>query len=260
MPEAPVTPQARPKSGHILGLRVDATSYESASSQILDWAENGETRYVCVANVHMVMEAYDDPCFREIVNSADLVTPDGMPLVWMLRGLGFPRQERVYGPTLTLAVVRKAADRGVPVGFFGGTPEAVAEMTRRFQKRLPTLKVVYRYSPPFRPLSEIEQESVETAIRKSGARVLFVGLGCPKQERWMGTHYRKLGTVMIGVGAAFDFHSGRVPQAPPWLQALGLEWCFRLAVEPRRLWRRYLSHNPRFVWLALQQLRKDRRA
>lgn len=240
-------------------MRVDPTSYAEATAKVLSWAQAGESRYVCVANVHMVMEAHDDPHFRALVNAADLVTPDGMPLVWILKRKGFPRQERVYGPELTLRVAEEAARRGVPVGFYGGHPEALEALVRNLKARFPGLQVAYAYSPPFRPLTPEEDREVVEAINASGARILFVGLGCPKQERWMAEHKGKIRAVMLGVGAAFDLHAGRVRQAPRWMQRAGLEWLFRLLMEPRRLWRRYLKHNPRFMLLALQELLQLRR-
>jgi N-acetylglucosaminyldiphosphoundecaprenol N-acetyl-beta-D-mannosaminyltransferase len=243
----------------ILGMRVDPTSYEEATEKVLAWAAAGESRYVCVANVHMVMEAHDDPSFRALVNAADLVTPDGMPLVWMLRKLGYPHQERVYGPELTSRVCAEAARRGVPVGFYGGHPEALEALVRNLSARFPGLRVVYAYSPPFRPLTPEEDERVTEEINASGARILFVGLGCPKQEWWMAEHKGRVRAVMLGVGAAFDFHAGRVRQAPVWMQRAGLEWLFRLVQEPRRLWRRYLKYNPRFLLLAFLQLTGMRR-
>ena len=243
-----------PTHRRILGMRVDATSYEDATRRVLAWAKGRESRYVCVANVHMTMEAYDSAEFRQIVNTSDLVTPDGVPLVWMLRRLGVPDQERVYGPELTLRVCEVAAREGVPVGFYGGAPEALEALVKNLKRRFPDLSVVYAYSPPFRPLTPEEDAEVVEAINTSGARILFVGLGCPKQERWMAAHKGKVQAVMLGVGAAFDFHAGRVPQAPKWMQRAGLEWLFRILTEPRRLWRRYARHNPRFVILALMQL------
>jgi N-acetylglucosaminyldiphosphoundecaprenol N-acetyl-beta-D-mannosaminyltransferase len=242
----------------VLGARVDPTSYWAATRQVLEWARRGESRYVCVATVHSVMEAWDDPGFRQVLNAADLVTPDGMPLVWMLRRLGYPDQQRVYGPDLTLHVCEAAAREGVPVGFYGGLPEALEAMVSKLRRLFPGLVVAYAWSPPFRPLTPEEDAQVVREIVESGARVLFVGLGCPKQERWMGEHRGRVPAVMLGVGAAFDFHGGRVRQAPRWMQDRGLEWLFRLAMEPRRLWRRYLKHNPRFAVLALLQLLRER--
>lgn len=244
----------------ILGMRVDASTYADATDRILNWATEPTPRQVCVANVHMTMEAYDSRDFQEIVNSSDMVTSDGMPLVWMLRRLGLPQAERVYGPTLTLHVCEVAAKNGTPVGFYGGSPEAITGIQNEFTTRFPKLDVRYAYSPPFRQLTPEEDDQITKQIHESGARILFVGLGCPKQERWMAAHKDRLPLVQLGVGAAFDFHAGKVKQAPSWLQDRGLEWLFRLAVEPRRLWRRYLYNNPRFLMLAALQLATRRQS
>jgi N-acetylglucosaminyldiphosphoundecaprenol N-acetyl-beta-D-mannosaminyltransferase len=238
----------------VLGMRVDGTDYAHAARTVVNWSLDGRGRYVCVANVHMVMEGWDDASFRHTVNDADLVTPDGMPLVWALRRLGVAQASRVYGPTLMLHVCQEAARVGVPVGVYGGRPEAVEGLVTRLRSRYPTLQVAYAESPPYRALTPEEDEAVVQRILESGARVLFVGLGCPKQERWMAEHRARLPLVQLGVGAAFDFHAGLVRQAPPALQRLGLEWAFRLAMEPRRLAGRYLRHNPRFAWLLARQL------
>ena len=186
---------------------------------------------------------------REIVNAADLVTPDGMPLVWLLRWRGVPEATRVYGPTLTLFVCEAAAAAGIPVGFYGGSSSANRGIVAEMQRRFPSLKVACAHSPPFRPLTPEEDEKDVRRIVDSGARILFVGLGCPKQEKWMARHRDRLPLVQLGVGAAFAFHAGEVRQAPAWIQRIGMEWAFRLAMEPRRLWKRYLVGNTRFVWL-----------
>jgi N-acetylglucosaminyldiphosphoundecaprenol N-acetyl-beta-D-mannosaminyltransferase len=238
----------------IIGSRVDPVNYAQAIHQVVAWAQQHESRYVCAANVHMLMEAYDSPEFRDIVNGADLVTPDGMPLVWMLKSMGYPQQERVYGPELTLKLIEAAATQEISVGFYGGTVETVAQLTTSFKEKYPNLQIKYSYSPPFRQLTPTEDESVILAMNASGAKILFVGLGCPKQERWMAAHRGRIRAVMLGVGAAFDIHAGQKPQAPPWMQHAALEWLFRLVNEPHRLWRRYLQHNPRFLVLALMQL------
>lgn len=238
----------------IVGIRVDATSYAHAVRQILQWASESRARYVCVATVHMVMEAHDDPRYGQIVNGADLVTPDGMPLVWALRILGVAGASRVYGPDLVPALCEQAASQDVPVGFYGGSPEVLARMVAEVHRRWPGLRVGYCWSPPYRPLTPAEDADVVANIASSGVRVLFVGIGCPKQERWMAEHRDRLKVVMVGVGAAFDFLAGTKRQAPRVLQRLGLEWFFRLATEPRRLWRRYLYHNPRYLALFVRQL------
>lgn len=248
-----------PPSRHVLGMRVDATSYADATERVLDWAEARSHRYVCVANVHMTMEAYDDPAFQRVVNDADLVTPDGMPLVWTLRRLGVADASRVAGPDLLLHVCSAAAERGVAVAFHGGSQEAIDGLVARLRAEMPTLRVPYAVSPPFRAPSPDEEAATIDALVASGAGVLFVGLGCPKQERWMAAHRDALPLVQLGVGAAFDFHAGLVRRAPVALQRAGLEWAYRLVSEPRRLFARYARHNPRFVRLVAAQLWRERR-
>jgi N-acetylglucosaminyldiphosphoundecaprenol N-acetyl-beta-D-mannosaminyltransferase len=241
-------------SRQVVGLRVDATSYGDATARIIGWARQSESRYVCVANVHMVMEAHDSPDFQGIVNSADLVTPDGMPLVWMLRRLGVTHQPRVYGPALMLWVCEAAARESLPIGLYGGEESTLARLADSLHERYPGLTISYRHAPPFRPLTPEEDTAEVERIARSGARILFVGLGCPKQERWMAAHRDRITAVMLGVGAAFSLNSGCIRQATGRLQRLGLEWLFRLYQEPRRLWRRYTIHNPRFALLAARQL------
>lgn len=245
---------------HILGSRIDPTSYPEATAQILAWSSESTGRYVCVANVHMVMEAFDSADFASIVNQADLVTPDGMPLVWSLRALGAHNQQRVYGPDLTLHVVKAASERGIPVGFYGGDSGTLQKMVIALCASFPGLKVAYQYSPPFRPMTSEEDNAIITDIVLSGVRILFVGLGCPKQERWMFDHRKRLPLVMLGVGAAFDFIGGTKPQSPRWMQRVGLEWLFRFSQEPGRLWRRYLYQNPRFAWFIIWQLHGKKRS
>jgi N-acetylglucosaminyldiphosphoundecaprenol N-acetyl-beta-D-mannosaminyltransferase len=241
---------------HFLGMKVDATSYQDATMRVLDWAGTGESRYVCIATVHMVMEACDSLGFRQAVNRADLVTPDGMPLVWGLRLLGVPHATRVYGPDLTRMLLERSAEGRIPVGLYGGTQSSIARLREILPKDFPGVNIVFAESPPFRPLRPEEDRTYVEQINRSGVRLLFVGLGCPKQECWMAEHIGQVRAVTLGVGAAFDFLAGTKPQAPDWMQHRGLEWLFRLIKEPRRLWRRYLVHGPRFVLLfGLQLLR-----
>lgn len=248
------------ESRTMVGMRVDVTNYQHAASCIIKWAKLEQSRYVCVASVNNVMEAHDDDVFAEIMNSADLVTPDGMPLVWGLRLLGASDATRVYGPDLTPVVLTKANDHEIPVGFYGGSPDVLDAFVDRVREEWPQLNVAYRGSPPFRALNKEEEEVEEAEIAASGARILFVGIGCPKQEFWMARHRDRLPCVMVGVGAAFDFMSGTKRQAPRWMRTTGLEWLFRLITEPRRLWRRYLLRNPRFVGLfGAQLLRASKR-
>jgi N-acetylglucosaminyldiphosphoundecaprenol N-acetyl-beta-D-mannosaminyltransferase len=241
-------------SREVLGMRVDTTSYEDASRRVVLWAHERRSSYVCIGTVHMVMEAFDSRPFQETVNGADLVTPDGMPLVWALKALGMRSASRVYGPDLMPHTIERAAREKIPIGLYGGTPESLEMLHQVLESRYPEIRVVCRIAPPFRPLTPEEDEAVTREIVASGARILFVGIGCPKQEQWMAAHKHRIPAVMLGVGAAFDFHTGRLHQAPGWMQAAGLEWVFRLMMEPRRLWKRYAKHNPRFVALFLLQL------
>jgi N-acetylglucosaminyldiphosphoundecaprenol N-acetyl-beta-D-mannosaminyltransferase len=238
----------------ILSTKVNATCYAHAAATVCEWAERRESKYVCVATVSQVMEGHDAPGLRTVMNEADLVTPDGMPLVWGLRLLGCKKATRVYGPDLTPVILERAALEGLPVGFYGGSPSVLDRFARVMSERFTKLQVAYAYSPPFRDLTPEEDRRVVEEINGSGARILFVGIGNPKQEYWMAAHKGKVQAVMIGVGAAFDFLAGAKLQAPRWMMGLGLEWLFRLATEPRRLWKRYLKQNPRFVVLFALQL------
>lgn len=254
-----LTPDMTPPEWRwVLRIRADATSYADATNRILTWAAARQSRVVCVANVHMTMESYDSEDYRRVVNGADLVTPDGMPLVWALRLMGVPHATRVYGPRLTTELLAAAAAHRMPVGFYGGTESLLGRLVHTCRDRFPALEIAYAHAPPFRPLSAAEDQQVTADVNGSGARILFVGLGCPKQERWMAAHAGRVSAAMVGVGAAFDFLAGDKPQAPTWMQAAGLEWVFRLATEPRRLWRRYAYHNPRFVVLFTRQLLTSR--
>lgn len=238
----------------ILGFRIHTVAYSSAVEFILGWLQEKRSRYVCIANVHVLMEAFDSASFGQLVNSADLTVPDGMPLVWLMRLKGVPSQSRVYGPTLMLHVLDAAAREAIPVGFYGSTPGVLDALKERMQSRYPGLDIAFTYSPPFGEMSAEEDARDVEWINSSGTKILFVGLGCPKQEIWMAKHRGRVKAVMLGVGAAFDFHAGVKPQAPAYMQMFGLEWLFRLGTEPRRLWKRYLYHNPRFIVLAVADL------
>jgi N-acetylglucosaminyldiphosphoundecaprenol N-acetyl-beta-D-mannosaminyltransferase len=238
----------------VAGVPMRVTDYEQATRQVVVWARDEQSRSVYAVSAHGVVEANDHTDFMDILRRADLNVPDGMPLVWMMRLKGYRRQQRVYGPTLMLRVLAAAAEEGIPVGFLGGQPEVLEALTTRMRDRFPDLRIVYAFSPPFRPLTTEEDEQVAVSIRLAGARLLFVGLGCPKQERWIHARRGRIPAVMLGVGAAFDFHAGVKRQAPGWMQRAGLEWLFRLFQEPRRLLKRYLYVNPRFILLALGDL------
>ncbi len=240
----------------ILGVKIAASSYRETAEKSVAWAKQGESRAVFFANVHVLMEGFDDAAFRAELNAADMVNPDGMPLVWALRAMGESDATRVYGPDATEVLLRAAEESDVPVGFYGGSAATLAILTAEVRRRYPILQIAFTMSPPFRALDATEDEEITKRISDSGARMLFVGLGCPKQERWIMEHRGRIPAVMLGVGAAFDFLAGSKPQAPRWMMRNGLEWAFRLASEPRRLAGRYLKHNPRFVALLLHQWMK----
>jgi N-acetylglucosaminyldiphosphoundecaprenol N-acetyl-beta-D-mannosaminyltransferase len=246
-------------SRRILGVRVDATDCPRGASQIIQWAREGHSRYVCFATVSAIMECRDSRDYREVLEAADLVTSDGMPLVWLLRLLGVPDATRVYGPDLMPLVLERATGAGIPVGFHGGTEAALERLVSLVIARFPHLNVTYAKSPPFRPPTLDEDECAIREINDSGVRILFVGLGSPKQDFWMREHAGRINAVMLGVGAAFDFLAGTKLQAPRWMQRGGLEWLFRLVTEPRRLWRRYLRRNPYFLLLAAAEVVRARR-
>jgi len=249
--EAPAVPRV-----HVVSLELALGDLRSATEQIVRWSAEPVGRYVCAANVHMVMEAFDDPSFRELVNAAELVVPDGMPLVWAQRLLGHPEANRVFGPDLMESLLGRAAELGTPVGFYGGTPSSLRVFREALLARWPTLRIAVEIAPPFRALTAEEDREYIRQIAGSGARMVFVGIGCPKQERWMAEHRAQLPCVTLGVGQAFDLLSGLKRGPPRWMHRSGLGWLFRLLEEPRRLWRRYAVNNPRFVALfAAQWLR-----
>lgn len=244
---------------NILGVGVSALTMQRALTTIAKWIEHNEHHYVCVTGVHGVMESQADERLRQIHNEAGLVTPDGMPLVWLSRIAGFSFVERVYGPDLMLALCDYSQQYGYKHFFYGGASGVPELLITRLQQQFPRLHVAGSYSPPFRPLSDHEDEAIVEMINNSGAHIVWVGLSTPKQEYWMANHVHRLNAnALIGVGAAFDFHSGRKPQAPRWMQRSGLEWLFRLSTEPRRLWKRYLINNPKFLWLILGELIRNR--
>jgi len=238
----------------ILGVNVAVSSYDEAIEKCLVWARERQSRTLFFANVHMIMEAVDDPAFLLQLNSAGTVFPDGMPLVWALRALGERNARRVCGPDFTVLMLAAAERYGLPVGFYGGSQASLDALVAAVRLRHPNLQVAYMESPPFRPLTPEEDLAVVDRIASSGALLLFVGLGCPKQENWITEHVGRVHAVMLGVGAAFDFIAGGKRRAPRWMQRSGLEWAFRLASEPRRLAKRYLKHNPRFVLRFFRQL------
>ena len=246
-----------PASRRVLGMRVDQVEHAEAVESIIAWVTQmpASARVVCAANAHMALLAHDDPAFGEILSRADLVAPDGVPIVWALRGMGLKQRRRVRAtPDLVVDLLARCEARGLRVGLYGGTRETLPACRSALAGYFPSLKITYAWDPPFRPLTDAEDAAAVSALRAAGVQLLLVGLGCPKQERWMDAHRDLVPCVMVGVGAAFDLLAGRTSEAPPWMRERGLEWAHRLAEEPRRLGRRYVIGNPRFLLLLVLQL------
>jgi N-acetylglucosaminyldiphosphoundecaprenol N-acetyl-beta-D-mannosaminyltransferase len=244
---------AQRTTGLVLGATIDALSWDDAMNRLLGWARGRESRYVTICNVHVVVSASRDAAYRAVINAADMATPDGAPVAWMLRRQGFAGQPRISGPDLMWALCERAAQEHLPIYCYGSTEATLALLEQRLLAVFPNLRITMA-SPPFRTLTAAEDAAAVERINTSGAGIVFVGLGCPKQERWMAEHRGKINSVMIGVGAAFDFHAGTVQRAPAWMRDHGLEWLHRLASEPRRLWKRYLLTNTLFIVGVARQL------
>ena len=242
----------------VVSLDVDRCTHDSAVERVVELARRGSGSYVCFGTVHMIMESYDSPEFGDRVNAADLIVPDGMPTVWMQRIQKAKDPERVRANDLMMRLIARAENEGLKVGFYGGKPEVIDAIRERAGSEHPNLEIAYAYSPPFRPPTTKEDNEITAEIDRSGTQILFMGLGCPKQENWMAAHKHRVKCVMLGVGASFDFYAGNVKESPAWLGRLGLEWLYRLTQEPKRLWRRYLILNPRFIWQAARQLARRR--
>ncbi|MCX8156913.1 MAG: WecB/TagA/CpsF family glycosyltransferase [Verrucomicrobiae bacterium] len=242
---------------NVLGVQLSALNMELARQAIREAIAQRRKGYVCVTGVHGVMECQEDAGLREIHNRAFLCTPDGMPMVWLGRRRGHAHVQRVYGPDLMLALL---AEPGLRHFFYGGTEGVTARLREKMTARFPGVQIVGEYEPPFRPLTEAELAGLAGQVAAARPDIMWIGLSTPKQERFMAAHLERLETtLMIGVGAAFDFHAGRVPQAPRWMQRAGLEWFYRMCREPRRLGPRYLKNNPRFLWLLLVEALGGRR-
>jgi len=250
-----------PATVDVQGIPLALTDYEGTLDWVQDTVAAGQRGYVCVANVHAVMAAAEDEGLRLALLGSSINVPDGQPLVWALSALGHPLDGRVYGPELMARACARGVEAGQRFYLYGGRNQgALVQLALNLRQRYPGLKVVGGYSPPHRPLSGEERLAVVKQINASRADVVWVGIGVPKQEKWMAELRAQLDApVLIGVGAAFDFHAGLVPQAPNWIQESGLEWAYRLAHEPRRLWRRYSRYNPRFVLGFARQLSAHQR-
>lgn len=245
---------------NILGVGVSALTMEAALRESERLLDRGERGYVCVTGVHGIIEAQGDEQFREILNSSFLTTPDGMPTVWLGRLQGFRTMTRVYGPDYMLGLCERSVALGYRHFLYGGKPGIAEELRAELTRRFPGIEIVGTYTPPFRPLNAQEEKQLYEQLESSKADILWCGLSTPKQERFMATYFQKLPVkLMVGVGAAFDLLSGNLREAPDWMKQAGLQWLYRLMMEPRRLWRRYLLNNPKFAWLTLLQLTKIRR-
>jgi N-acetylglucosaminyldiphosphoundecaprenol N-acetyl-beta-D-mannosaminyltransferase len=255
----PISP---PATVEVVGVPLGVIGYDQTLAWIDTMVAKRRRGYVCVCNVHTVMASQEDPELRAALLSSSLNVPDGQPLVWAINALGHSLNDRVYGPELMARASARSAESGQRFYLYGGRhQDALLTLGSRLRERFPGVNIVGGYSPPFRPLTDEERAAVVEEINESEADVVWVGIGVPKQEKWMAALRPQLeAPVLVGVGAAFDFHAGLVPQAPPWLQGAGLEWAYRLAREPRRLWRRYLRYNPRFVAAFARQLAAHRAA
>lgn len=238
----------------VVGTAIDVLDWDTALARLGTWSREHRSRVACICNAHSLVTARQDPAFAAALAQAELCTPDGAPVAWMLRRLGHPAQPRINGPDLMWRYCAWAATQGESICLYGGTEATLSALKARLTAAHPGLRIAGAWAPPFRPLTAAEDQAVVDAINASGAGTVWVGLGCPKQELWMQAHRGRVQALMVGVGAAFDYHAGTATRAPLWMQRAGLEWLHRLASEPRRLWRRYLVTNTLFVLAALRQL------
>ena len=265
-PEGSVQPQSDPieypPTVDVLDVPLALTDYASTIAWMDAMIAGRCQGYICVCNVHTVMASSEDPELRAALMASSFNVPDGQPLVWALNALGHALPDRVYGPDLMAQACADAVERGTRFYLYGGRNQGgLVQLALNLRQRYPGIRIVGGYSPPHRPLTRDEEVAVADEINRSHADVVWIGIGVPKQEKWMARMRPRLeAPVLVGVGAAFDFHAGLVPQAPDWIQEAGLEWAYRLAHEPRRLWRRYLRYNPRFIAAFARQLLAQRRA
>jgi N-acetylglucosaminyldiphosphoundecaprenol N-acetyl-beta-D-mannosaminyltransferase len=248
-PQETAAPPTSPREVSVLGVPLALTDYDDTMEWMDAAIAHGEKGYICVAATHTVMVCDEDPEFREAVLNSSLTVPDGQPLVWAMNALGGNLTDRVYGPDLMARYCERSASNGTRMYLYGGRNQgALVQLALNLRQSYPGLKIVGGYSPPFRDLSAEEEDAIIDEINGTQADIVWVGVGAPKQEKWMAAMRSRLDApVLVGVGAAFDFHAGLVPQAPEWMQSAGLEWLYRMAQEPRRLGPRYVRYNPRFV-------------
>lgn len=240
----------------LLGTRIDAMSWEQATGRIVRWAQAGSSRTVCLCNVHSLVSARRDEDLARVLALSDMNAPDGAPVAWLMRRRGWPEQQRISGPDLMWKVLGEAERLRLPVYLLGGSPHTLERLRASLSAAFPQLLLAGSHSPPYRELSEDENAEIADAVNRSGARILLVGLGCPKQEKWMAAQRDRINAVMLGVGAAFDYHAGTLRRAPPAWQQAGLEWLYRLAQEPTRLAGRYLLTNTLFLLALPRELRR----
>jgi N-acetylglucosaminyldiphosphoundecaprenol N-acetyl-beta-D-mannosaminyltransferase len=238
----------------VIALPICSLPFDEQINSIITWAEKRQHKMVCVANVHMLIEARQHADFANVLRQADLVTPDGIPLVWMLKLMGADRAERVAGMDILLATCHRAAQSQISIFLLGSTPDLLAKIHHRLQQEFPLLKIAGMNSPPFGSFDPTADKNIVRTINHSGAGIVFVALGCPKQELWMAKHRSHIQAVTIGVGGVFPVYAGALKHAPKFIRMAGFEWLFRLIQEPRRLWKRYAQTMPIFIWLALKQI------
>ncbi len=247
-------PRLTPDCANVLGMNVSAVNMDLAVSLTEQWIDAGRSGYICVTGVHGVMEAQNDPEFLHILNRAAINLPDGMPMTWVGRLQGFQQMDRVFGPDFMAAICRLSVERGYRNFFYGGQPGVADLLSETLSNRFPGLQVVGTYTPPFRPLTPHEEDEVAAQILQSRPHIVWVGLSTPKQERFMAQYAGRFNVpLMVGVGAAFDFHTGQIRDCPAWIKRAGLQWLHRLIQEPKRLWKRYLINNPTFIWRIVLQ-------
>jgi len=240
--------------GRVLSAPVNVASLDGVVDCIIEKAKKSLNEYVCVANVHMIVTAEQDESFREIMEKASIVSSDGMPLVWVLKSQGYSQAQRVTGPDLMLKICERAENEGIPIFFYGGDEKVATALEHKLLMQYPSLKVAGVIAPPQLPENPEVDMNLIAEMNKTGAKIIFVGLGCPKQEHWMHAYSPELKGMLIGVGAAFDFMVGVRSRAPNWMQLIGMEWFYRLCSEPKRLWKRYLVTNSKFVFLLVRDL------
>ena len=249
-----MTLEVLPPTRHVVGFPVTALPFQAQIELILQWANQRFSKVICVANVHMLMEAHSNPAFGSILANADMVTPDGMPIVWLMKMMGDRHQDRVAGMDILMALCQQMSFQQTSVFFVGSEPSTLNKIRQRLHHEFPNLQIAGMEPLPFRPLTPEEDEAIVQTLNDSGAGVILVSLGCPKQEIWMSQHQGKVKAVMIGLGGAFPVYAGVHKWAPLWIRKTGFEWLYRLVQEPQRLWKRYFATIPPFIYLAAKQV------